>query len=241
MTLRAGWMVALLLLWTPVAGATEPTADELLTSVRATYAKLTAYEDSGTIETQDLSIGSTMIVERHTFTTRFAPPRRFYFEFKKTPEPDGERFVIWNTGTAFNSWWSATQVAETYAPGEGANAFGISELPTLGTALLIPPLFFQGSGLQGPLTKFEAPARKASEKLNGRMHYVLTANVRLNHWNESTRPTTIWLDAETLLISKIIEDTPTGMGGGVVQRTTTTFVPKANGKIAETQFKFSPP
>ncbi|MCE9522830.1 MAG: hypothetical protein K8S25_10415 [Alphaproteobacteria bacterium] len=241
MILRAAWLVALLSLLAPSAGATEPTADELLNSSRAAYAKLTSYEDVGTIETQDRSIGSTMIVERHTFTTRFAPPRRFYFEFKKTPEPDGERFVIWNTGTAFNSWWSPTQVAETYAPGEGANAFAIGELPTVGTALLIPPLFFPGSGLQGPLMKFETPARKASEKLNGRVHHVLTANVRLNHWSEATRLTTIWLDAETLLISKIIEDTPTGMGSGVVQRATTTFAPKANGKIAEAQFKFSPP
>jgi hypothetical protein len=65
--------------------------------------------------------------------------------------------------------------------------------PTQGAALLIPPLLFQAAGLKGPLVDLQAPRYLGIEEIGGRRQYKLTADVRLNHWSEVTRPTMVWI------------------------------------------------
>jgi hypothetical protein len=225
----------------PPSAVSAPSAERLLAQMRATYAALRAYADSGTVVVEEQPLGAPMIVERHSFVTRYAAPRQFYFDFSKDRDTSDERFVIWCEGETFSSWWSATQTAERYRQGEGANAFAVSVLPTSGAALLIPPLLFQQAKLQGPLIDMSTPGYAGSEMLAGRLHHKLTAMVRLNHWSDATRPTTVWLDAETLLIRKVLEETPTGMGSGVVQRVTTTLEPRADLELDDVRFRFTPP
>lgn len=242
--MRAGaaWAVALSLLLGPApAAAADAAAERLLAQMRAAYAGLSAYADSGTVLVEEQPLGAPMIVERHSFETRYAAPRRFYLDFRKGEGAGDERFVIWCEGETFSSWWSATQATEHYRRGEGANAFAVGTLPTSGAALLIPPLLFQQAKLQGPLIDMSAPGYAGSEMLAGRLHHKLTAMVRLNHWSDAARPTTVWLDTETLLVRKVLEETPTGMGSGVVQRVTTTFEPRADPALDDAGFRFTPP
>lgn len=209
--------------------------------VRETYASLRSYADKGSITIEDKNIGGPLVTERHSFITRYAAPKQFYFEFTKDPSVAQERFIIWCAGETFSSWWSATQIAEAYAQGQGHNAFAVGEHPTSGTALLIPPLLFGNAGLTGPLLTFGEPSASGSEVIEGRPCHVVSAEVRLNHWNATTRVTRLWIDEETLLVRKIFQDTPSGMGTDVVQRVTTILEPQANPSLAGTAFQFTPP
>lgn len=217
-----------------------PDPVELLERVREKYAALDSYSDTGVVVLEEKPIGSTLIRERHTFATRYQAPRSFYFDFRKGSGASGERFVIWSPGDTFNSWWSATGVKEEYPRGEGANAFAIGALPTSGTALLIPALLFRNAGLQGPLVTLVEPKYGGTQKIDGRLMHVLTGAVPLNHWSPGLRVTSLWVDAETLMIRKVFEDTPTGQGD-VVQRTTTTFEPKTGAALDDAHFRFVPP
>lgn len=232
-------LVALLFTCALIAAraSAEPNAEQILEDVRAKYATLRTYADRGTVILEDKPIGATTIREQLTFVTRFAAPKQFYFDAKKST---GERFVIWCPGDSFHSWWSATQVHESYAPGEGANAFAMGSLPTAGTALLIAPLLFQSAGLQGPLVTMDAPRHLGFEVMNGRRMHKIRGNARLNHWTENVRSTTLWIDAETLLVHKIFEDTPSGMGSAI-QRTTTTIEPVLTETFGPNTFRFVAP
>jgi outer membrane lipoprotein-sorting protein len=217
--------------------AQEPSAEQVLERTRSAYAVLESYSDQGTIVNEDKNVGAPMTVERYRFETRFAAPKRFYFDFAK---PD-ERYVIWCAGESFATWWSATQTAESFSPGEGQNAFAVGEFPTSGTALLIPPLLFQQAGLHGPLADLSMPVSIGMETAEGRALHVLSANVRMNHWSDTTRATKVWIDAQTYLVRKVVQDTPSGMGSDVIQRTTATFEPVANPSLGDESFEFAPP
>ncbi len=218
-----------------------PTAKEvLLERVRVTYAALKTYSDAGEVTTEEQPIGSHVIVERYAFRTRYAKaPRRFLFECTKGAAVGGERFVVWSPGDVFNSWWSATGVHEAYRPGEGANAFAVGALPTAGALLVVPPVLFDGAGLEGPLTAITSLRYLRREQIAGRTLHVISGSARLNHWSDSVRPTTLWIDATTLMIRKVVEDTPSG-SGGALQRVTTVLEPRANPPLASSAFNFSP-
>ena len=55
------------------------------------------------------------------------------------------------------------------------------------------------------------------------------------------RPITIWIDAETYLIRKVLEDTPKDSPRGSLSRRTFTFEPKANPQIEAKHFDFTVP
>jgi hypothetical protein len=51
---------------------------------------------------------------------------------------------------------------------------------------------------------------------------------------------TVWIDAESLLIRKVVEQWKPVVAGQI-SRHTTTFEPRANPKIDDSHFRFSPP
>ena len=213
-----------------------------LDKTAAKYASLKSYSDSGTI-TYEFSSGSTDPVqtERYTFTTYYRAPRQFIFDFKKGPNADDERLVIWTDSADINTWWSATKVHETYPKGQGDSAFALSSFPTKGSVMKIPTLLFSGAGLHGPLTDFKQEHTDPDEAINGHRCFKLVGEVALAYGTgavtEST-PTTIWIDAESSLVRKILEDTSKS---GAIDRVTTTFEPQADPKIEDSRFKFTPP
>ena len=218
----------------PLTGALDKTA--------AKYASLKTYSDTGTI-TYEYSSGSTDPVqtERYTFTTFYRAPRQFIFDFRKGPNADDERLVVWADSGDFNTWWSATKVHETYPKGQGDSAFALSSFPTKGSVMKIPSLLFSGAGLHGPLTDFKLLRSDPDETINGHRCLKLVGEVALAYGTgtvtEST-PNTLWIDAESLLVRKIVEDTSKS---GAVDRLTTTFEPLADPKTDDAKFKFAPP
>ena len=51
----------------------------------------------------------------------------------------------------------------------------------------------------------------------------------------------MWVDVETALVRKVLEDAPEGSAAGTVSRVTTTFEPQANPTLDAARFRFTPP
>ena len=80
------------------------------------------------------------------------------------------------------------------------------------------------------------------EPVNGHRCHKLVGEVGLAYGTgtvTNVRPTIIWIDADSLLVRKVVEDTPKGAGG--TDRVTTIFEPQANPQIDDAHFKFAPP
>ena len=86
----------------------------------------------------------------------------------------------------------------------------------------------------------QEPQYVGTETLGGRRMHKVIGNVRENHWNDSVRQTTLWVDAESLLVHKIFEDTPSGMGAAI-HRTTTILQPQSMATFASDAFVFRVP
>jgi hypothetical protein len=221
-----------------------PEASELLERSRATYVALRSYADTGIVTTEDQLPSAPAIVEHHKFTTYYRAPRQFFFDFNEDPKAGGERFVIWCAGENFNTWWSTTGVHEKYERGRGEVAFGTGSLPTKGSALQIPPLFFSQAGLQGPLVNLNEPRLAGTEEVGGRRCHKITAEIRLAYGTGNVgeeRAVTIWIDVETLLVRKFFQDTPRGGMAGAVSHVTTTFEPRADPALDDDRFHFTVP
>jgi hypothetical protein len=224
--------------WSVAAG------EDLWELSRAAYAALHSYADTGVLVTHEKPPGAPGISERHTFTTFYQAPRRFYFDFAKDPQAGKERLVIWSDGGDFQSWWSATGVHQTYPQGTGASAFGLGSFPTKGSVVLIPPLLFPKAGLQGPLTALKEPRFAGDEELDGHKVHKLVGTVTLAYASGlggHPRPTTVWIDAQTLLIRKIFQDTPSESPAASSSQVTTTFRPQADPQLADSLFRFAVP
>ncbi len=213
------------------------TGASLLQRVQQTYAGLKTYSDTATIATAMALPGNPDLLRgSHTFSTKYTAPRQFKFDFRGG---EGDRLVIWSSGGPFSTWWKATGVTEEYPQGEGATAFATAQTPTSGGALMIPTLLFPGAALEGPLANIKDPELLDPETLDGRQMYRIKADVRVNHWSEGTRPTTVWIDAETLLVRKVLEERPSTTD--LTDTITTTITPQANIDIPATEYQFTAP
>lgn len=218
--------------------------EQVLKQSRDTYVALTSYADTGSVTTRYHSGRAPESVETYTFRTAYQTPRQFLFDFKKGMDAGAERFVIWSEGQDFNSWWSATQVHEDYPQGQGANAFALSAYPTQESSVMIPALLFSKAGLQGPLSSFTLLKGAGTEKLGEHLCYRLIGQEAMAYKTGTVaggRAVTLWIDAETLLMRKIFEDTPDGDGGDILNTVTTSFEPVANPAIDPTRFHFEVP
>lgn len=217
--------------------------DDIVKRSREMYAALASYADSGAVVVEAQSPGGPLLTERHRFVTYYQGPRKFFHDFREDPAAGGDRLVIWCDGGDFNTWWATTGVHEVYEKGRGANAFALSALPTNGSALQVPPLLFAGAGLHGPLSDFANYRAVGTERIAGRDAVKLVGEVRLTYQSGhgTARPTTVWIDRETLFVLKVVEETPSGSARGVVSRSTTTLAPLANPRLDEARFRFTPP
>jgi outer membrane lipoprotein-sorting protein len=216
--------------------------DDILARSRATYAALRSYADTGTVDVEFGPSGA-VIKERHTFTTYYRAPRLFYFDFNKHQQAD--RFVVWSDEEAFHTWWRTTGVESTYPKGQGATAFVTAAMPTKNSITQTAPLLFSTAGLVGTLTEFGDASVVGKEAVGGRECHKLVGVARsvypATQHVTNVRKTTVWIDTETLLVRKIVEDAPRGTPAGTVSRVTTTFQPQANPTLEDSRFQFVPP
>ncbi len=224
----------------PGGRAAAPEQD-LVARSQAAYAALHSYADTGTV---DVEFGPPegLSHEHHTFRTLFRAPRTFLFDFVK--EEKADRFVVWANDEAFHTWWQATGVSETYPKGQGAGAFVSGGEPTFNALTQLAPWLFPQADLEGALTEFGDASPAGTEAVNGHACQKLTG-VGKSVYRQSghvvnVRKMTVWIDAQTLLVRRVFEDTAEGSGPWV-NRITTTFEPQANPALEDGRFLFVPP
>jgi outer membrane lipoprotein-sorting protein len=223
-----------------IAGSSAPrltAADDFLQRSRATYGELRSYADTGVV-IEEYGADSK---DRHTFGTYFnRTPRRFSFDFRKE---GGDRYVIWGDPDAFHTWWKTTGVQEDYPNPNNVTAFTTADAHSYGSGLKIPALLYSKASLQGTFANFSDVVVDGTEDVSGhRCHRLLgtTRDVYAATGREvGVRKLTVWIDAESLLIRKTVEQSKALPGQ--ISRRTTTYEPQANPVLDEGRFRFSPP
>jgi outer membrane lipoprotein-sorting protein len=219
-----------------VANAEESSA-AILAHARSVYEALNSYADSGTVLYEYTATSH----DEHHFTTAFnRAPRRFLLDFHKG---SGDRIVISGDPDAFHVWWKATGQTTEYPNPKNAGAITLSDFPTNAVATKIPPLLYAKAGLPGAIAHFvpednvvpEACADKKCYRLQGTTGDTYGATGR----QVNVRKLSVWVEEQTYLIRKVIEDAPAA--AGTLNRTTTTFIPQANPTLDDDAFKFTVP
>ena len=207
---------------------------------RAVYAALGTYSDSGSVVTESRLAGTPTVVERFTFRTSFKRPRQYLFEFAANAASGADRVALWceTAEGDFHSWWKATGVHDVHGNRTGINAFLTTAAPTKGTSLYLVSILLPQTALLASLGAF-APTVATRDTIGGRPHIKLSGEMK-GHFG-SGRPMAVWVDAESHLIRRIVEDTPSESPAGSVDRITTTFAPRANPTLGPAAFQYRIP
>jgi len=201
------------------------------------YVSLRSYADTGVVLNQ---YGSSS-EDRHTFTMYFnRNPRRFVLDFRKQ---GGDQYVIWGDPDAFHTWWKTTGQQSDYPNPNNVSAISLSGQNTGATATKIPTLLYGKSALAAALLNIADPVLDGTEELGGRRCYRLMGRVSdvysATGKEVNVHKISVWIDAESLLIRKVLEEWKALPGQR--SRTTTTFVPQANPSLEDSRLKFVPP
>ncbi len=107
----------------------------------------------------------------------------------------------------------------------------------------MPPLLFAGAGLSGPLHNLTGARLGQIETISGRAcqenRAINTSEYKTGRGAEN-RPTRVYVDPVTLLVCRVIEETPPHALPGSTNRTTTTFEATADPQLAGDAFAFTP-
>jgi hypothetical protein len=228
--------------------AAPSSGSDVLARSIALYPTLTSYADTAIVVREGPGI-----TDRWKFTTRFRAPLDFYFDFQgvdskssMTLSTSYHRMVLWMIGgelQAFNqqlkthdtiSRESGRQVATVQGAGAG----------TVGTSMLIPSLIFANANLPGTLLQIQEATDAGFETVSGRRcHKIIgmAAQYYASGAMTNVRKVTVWIDAETLLVRKVFEDTPKGYPIGQYSRLTVTIEPQMNPKLDDRKFHFEVP
>ena len=222
-----------------VAAEEMPITDDALTPIRQRYLDLKSYADTGTVLVEQQWEGAPVTKEGGRFTTFFRAPRNFFFEFVEDEASGNNHLVIWCDGGDFQSWWNATGQHEVYDGGRGALAFLLAISPTLGSSNVVPGLIFAKAELGGAVAGLRDARDAGEEEVDGKRFAKIQADILVAGGVVREFPTTLWIDPETKLLHKLLEDTPPDFGG--LNRRTTILKPEADIDIDDARFTFTVP
>jgi hypothetical protein len=227
----------LLLLLQPALLCGEEAPAAILEHTHSVYAALTSYSDTGTV-LKEYSPTSRDETRFSTYFTRV--PRHFLFDYRK---PAGDRLVIWGDPEAFHSWWKATAQVTEFPNPNNTNAITLNDFPTGSAVTKIPPLLYAKANLPGAMQRFEPKPVAAVDDVAGHKCYRLEGTASDTYGTTgnqvNVRGLTVWIDATSFLVRKILEQAPAAPG--MLNRTTTTFDPQANPKLSDQVFVFAAP
>lgn len=236
---RLEWFTVLVMLCAAVFAQSvrAQSADEILKKMKDTFGAMKAYADSGTVVNEYGPSGR----DRHTFITYFnRSPRHFVLDFRKQ---GGDRYVVWSDPDAFHTWWKATGQQTDYPNPNNAPAISQSGQNTKQAALKIPTLLYPNAQLGGDFNNFVDVEQDGTEQIEGRRCYRLLGRASDTYAASgkevNNRKMTVWVDAESFLVRRILEEWKGPAGSPT--RVTTTYQPQANPTLDENKFKFAPP
>jgi hypothetical protein len=212
------------------------------------YSRLPAYTDSGTAVREGAGL-----VDRWKFATYFRRPLDFRFDFQGVTsqsaglavDSSSQHIVVWMIQGELQSFNQQLRTHNTVPrtgnqPAELLNA----SAGTVGTSVLIPSLLFAKADLPGTLRQIREAAQVGFESVNGhRCHKIVGTAAQFYPSGRKTnvREVTVWLDAESLLVRKVFEDTPQGYPSNAYLRLTITLDPQTNPRLEDANFRFTVP
>lgn len=234
----------------PPLGEAAFDADDVLARTYAAYAALNSYADSGTVVDE-----SKGFRDRFTFRTlQTRQPRNFLLDFRYAGSDydngfkleGNERTVLWMQNGELQTWSSKTQEHETYPEdgGRQVDALTGASSGTRGISVLVPSLIYTKANMASVVRAAEDAVAAGTETIGGRSCLKVIGVERWRYPNgrvTGVRPITLWIDAETYLIRKILEDTPKDSPRGVISRRVVTLEPHANPPLETSRFTFVVP
>jgi hypothetical protein len=233
-----------------VPGPDRLAGEEVLARSLAAYAALNSYADSGTVTDENAGFSDRFTFR--TFQTR--QPRNFFLDFRYAGTeytsgfklPGGEQTVIWMQDGELQTWLSKTQEHQTY-PADGGRQVQALTSASYGTrtiSVLVPSLIYTKANIASVVQATEDAVAAGTETVGS--HKCLKV-MGVERWRypsgqiTGVRPVTLWIDAETYLIRKVLEDTPKGSPKGAISRRIITFEPHANPELSAEHFRFTVP
>jgi outer membrane lipoprotein-sorting protein len=224
----------------PGPSAAVAAAADVMTQSLAAYAALKSYADSGTV-TDEYGAPDHPTDDVNHFHTFMARPGRYFLEFLKHDNLD--RGVIWaRPDSGLHVWYRSSASVTDYSPSNETTAFNLNEYSTRSTITVIAPLFFNKARLTGTVTEITGPEEVGMETIDGHpCHKIvgIAKQVYQTGYESDKRRTTVWVDAQTLLIRKIFEEWKAPPGS--VNRRFITISPHANPALSDATFTFTPP
>lgn len=227
--------------------AAQPGKDDVLARSIALYPTLKSYADTGTVVRE--TPGG--MVERWKFTTYFRQPLDFRLDFQGVNWQSGpgapvdtsyHRMVLWMINGELQAFNQQLRTHETIR--NQVAAMQGATVGTVGTSTLIPSLIFAKANLSGTLRQIQQATNAGFETVNGRRcHKIIGMAGEYYPSGQMTnvRQVTVWIDAETLLVRRVFEDTPKGYPLGSYSRLTVTIEPTANAALEDSKFRFTVP
>jgi hypothetical protein len=230
--------------------AAQSPGDDLLARSVERYATLASYSDTGTVVRE-----APGLVDQWKFRTHF---RRsgpdLFFDFQGvtsqsaglTTDASAQRMILWMIQGELQSYRLPGQWHEII-PRETGNqpaALQRAVAATAGTSILIPSLLFSRANLPGTILQMKEVVDAGFEPVDGHRCRKVTgfaSEFYKTGRQTNIREVTVWIDAETLLIRKVFEDTPEGYLEGSYSRLTVTLDPQANPDIEDGEFAFTIP
>lgn len=236
-------------MWLQPAAA-QSTAEDLLARSIALYPTLASYADTGTVVRE-----APGLVDRWKFRTDFRRSSLDYlFDFQGvtsqsaglTMDASGQRIVFWMINGELQTYNQVARAHETAARDSGNQPAMLQRAAasTAGTSILIPSLIFSKANLPGTILQIEQASDAGFETVAGRRCHKITgvaAQYYQSGRRTNIRKVTVWIDAETLLVRKVFEDTPEGYPVGSYSRLTVTIDPQANPALDDSTFEFTIP
>jgi hypothetical protein len=220
-------------------------SDVLARSI-ALYPTLKSYADTAIVVRE-----APGLVDRWKFKTYFRQPLDFYFDFQGVTSKSGpgppmdasyHRMVLWMINGELQAFNQQLRTHETIR--NQVAAMQGATVGTVGTSTLIPSLIFAKANLSGTLRQIQQATNAGFETVNGRRcHKIIGMAGEYYPSGQMTnvRQVTVWIDAETLLVRRVFEDTPKGYTLGSYSRLTVSIEPTANRALEDSKFRFTVP
>jgi hypothetical protein len=245
---RCARVLAALLMATATFARADDNGMDLLNQSIARYAALASYADTGTVVRDQGGLA-----DRWKFKTHFQRPLNFRFEFQGVSSRSGE--LVTDSSDHHIVLWMIQGELQTYnqrmrshyvVPRTGNQPAELSGaiIATAGTSVLVPSLLYSKANLPGTLQQIREAVNAGYETVNGhRCHKIVGRAAQYYPSGKMTnvRQVTVWVDAETLLLRKVFEDTVEGSLPGSYNRLTVTIEPVANPTLDEDHFRFTVP
>ena len=246
MTAACATFAATMSMATAISARQDPIPDVLARS-RALYPTLKTYTDKGVV-----AVERNGFTDHAQFTTAFRAPTDFFFEYvnhtsvyttgQKIKNPT--HLVLWMVNGELQQWNGELKTHDVVPRESGRQVATLASAASgsESTAVLISSLIFVKAGINGPVQEFAEATASGEETVGGRRCYKVTGVARSVYPSgavSNVRSMTVWIDAQTLLIRKVFEDTPKEMPVGTVSRRTITLEPQANVALDDARFQYN--